>query len=372
MRIQSKRTIFAVVFVIIIAWLMTSNSFQKWLPFRKLWGDFHPKIEFPEFVEIGEIESGQLIDARFQLKNRGNKDLILKDFRSGCACDGLEYESDSGFVRFASLTVEPGKAVKVRLVQRARGLVGRTSKSFVAFLTNDPEKPEGLIEIRIKNITGGVSFSTNLIDTGPLRVGQKHEVLVEVFDKSGLGRSVQQVGSTIPGQVKVDFTPVSKIANIQPNQPEKELLGRLRISFETKIPGPIQGAAEIYISGQINEPGKILVKGRVAPMVEFAPSNVFLPRNSESGPLYKSNCIFQSPFGAPFALGVRHCPDNIQIAIDNTELATTHQVSISIKQSFLNEYSGIKKNFRIGLVAKVDGNEVDLSIPVTVQNVPGP
>ncbi len=55
-------------------------------------GAGRPALEAPAVVELGEHEDGSIAAAWFTLRNAGNAELLLTDFRTDCSCNVLETE----------------------------------------------------------------------------------------------------------------------------------------------------------------------------------------------------------------------------------------------------------------------------------------
>lgn len=274
-------------------------------------------------------------------------------------------------MRCATLTIESGRVADMRLVQRVRWEVGHEVKSAVTFRSNDPARPEATVVVRIPTVTGGVSFSPTVVTTGTLQVGgAAFESFVDVLDRGGQERRVDSVTSSHPHLIRVRFQPAAECPHPPTDLDAGKFLGRVVITVSTDRPEAVDGTVRVYLADRLDRPDVVAVRGRVAGLIETAPTAVVLPRHSEAGVLYKSSCVCRSPFGMPFTLSVRDCPPELAVTLAGTDSAAFHPVTISVPTPDRLPTKGGEVTFRITLVARFGEQSHEFTIPVTVRTGP--
>lgn len=326
-----------------------------------------PQLEAPDVVDAPVTEQGQLAEAKFSLTNRGKKQLVLTEFHSGCACDGLEVKEGDRYVRLTELRLEPLHSAEVRFVQSARGEIGGEIRNAIYFLTNDPAQPEAKVVVRIPTITGGATILPTHLEMGVLGVGGHYQATVDVYDRSGQNRPVESVSSSLPETIRVRFIPKGDCVNPPTGIDSTAFLGRVAVSAITDRAVDINGVIKVHLLSRPEKPDIVTINGRVAPQVDVAPATIALPLQSENGPVYQSSFICRSPFQAPFALTVAKCPPELVVTIDDRTAKTRHLITISMAGQTRLKDRVSECIYQVKLNAQFEGVSAIITIPVAVR-----
>lgn len=96
-----------------------------------------PIAEYPNVVELGSRERGEVAVARFVVANRGRSMLVMDRFLSNCSCSGIERRRGNEFHGFEELRVAPGEEVELQFRVSVRGVpVGAEARNATTFRTN--------------------------------------------------------------------------------------------------------------------------------------------------------------------------------------------------------------------------------------------
>jgi hypothetical protein len=221
-----------------------------------------PALDAPAVVELGEHEDGSIATFQFTLRNAGNAELLLSDFRTDCAsCNALETEVGGRFYLLRELRLASGESAQVRLRKSVRGAAGQPIHSVILFRTNVPDLPEAVVRVTVANVLAGLTASPSQWPFGTIPQGQiaRHEFTLS--DSATPPRPVERVQSSDPARVRAKLTPG----------------GKLVVEVNTARPGPVNASVRLYVRGGKADPDPILVTGRVVAPVECSPAVVRLP-----------------------------------------------------------------------------------------------
>ncbi len=131
-----------------------------------------PVVEFPAILDLGDRERGEVAVGRFTVANRGGGELLIDRIRTNCACSGLEREAEGEFIRVDSVRLGPDERAERVLRVSVRGRAGEAVRNQVYFRTNDPTRPEAVIETVIRNVTAGVTALPTSVIFGTVPRGE--------------------------------------------------------------------------------------------------------------------------------------------------------------------------------------------------------
>jgi hypothetical protein len=93
-------------------------------------------------IDLGDLPKGSSADARFELRNAGNADLVVREVRTGCSCAVAEYDE----------VIKPGEVGYVTATLSTETLNGRVAQG-VSLMTNDPGSPATYLLVRAQVVT---------------------------------------------------------------------------------------------------------------------------------------------------------------------------------------------------------------------------
>jgi uncharacterized protein DUF1573 len=102
-------------------------------------------VPFTSFV-FGDVYRGENISQIFVIRNEGDADLEIRDFKTSCGCE----------VARADKVIPPGKEGTATLEVLTASQSGEISRSATLY-TNDPERP-AIVFTLVANVLGGASI----------------------------------------------------------------------------------------------------------------------------------------------------------------------------------------------------------------------
>jgi hypothetical protein len=314
-----------------------------------------PSIELPPVTVIEECEIGQIVTATFHIANRGRGDLLIDQFRTNCACSGVERLARNG-AHVNSVRIPPGRSENFRMRVSARGAIGAPMRNLVYFHTNDPAMPEATVEVLINRITGGlVAFPSSAV-FGNVPVGQEAHRTLEVHDTAKLPRKIKALTTSSP-----DLVSVKLLEPHGPAQPVGVQVGRVQISLKATDPRQVDESVFIYLEGDTREPDRIPIVARIVPPIEVFPPSLVLPRQGADGPLYHGFCTCRSSTGNPLQLRLVEAPEDVVVQLpESTEPSQRIHIEWKPKKE-----SPLATRRVVRLQGQVDGKYSSVEIPLT-------
>ncbi len=140
-----------------------------------------PKIFSPEpHYNFGEIVEGQIVEHEFEVINKGEDDLIIKDVRASCGCTAAQPSKK---------ILKPNEKTTIKVEFDSRGRIG-PQKKYVFVLTNDLESPryqlsfEAVVVEKLNNVNAGNSpkliLSKSEYNFGEIEEGKKVQAVIEI------------------------------------------------------------------------------------------------------------------------------------------------------------------------------------------------
>jgi hypothetical protein len=102
-------------------------------------------IVSPELIELGKIQSPQVLERYFFLKNSGDAELIVNSITVDCPCSSFQMKNGDHYEEFLTgthLPILPGSSVECKLVfdSSKTRFVGKFTK-YIVINSTDPEWP---------------------------------------------------------------------------------------------------------------------------------------------------------------------------------------------------------------------------------------
>lgn len=118
--------------------------------------------ESPTIIEAGTLYEGEKIIFKIKILNKGNKDLILFDFKKSCGCLKFKFNFDH-------VLISPGETRDLPVLLDTKGFDGVVTKS-VNFSSNDPKNENITYSVNV-NIIPEVEIEPTF-----LLIGKKNSV----------------------------------------------------------------------------------------------------------------------------------------------------------------------------------------------------
>ena len=168
-----------------------------------------PRIEFTDSVDLGSCAQGGIAEGRFLVKNVGGGELTVEAFRTSCSCAGVEREVDGKFLRVQSLRLGAGEEVELVVRVSVTASAGQRQRIGIAFDTNDPECPRGIVDALVSRVLGGVVSLPSAVSCGDLTVGSQATFTLDIYDNGQTGRLIGEVRSTCPERFGAFLVPLA-------------------------------------------------------------------------------------------------------------------------------------------------------------------
>ena len=301
-----------------------------------------PRLACHPEVHVGAVEINTPAEGRFTVANVGGGELVLSDFRTGCACEALERDTGSQFVRFETIRLAANESAVIRHRRTASGVVGESTRSVVRFITNDVAVPEAAVAITVDQIVGGVLAVPPNVTFGAVPVGTTRQATVELFDVATPARTVERFACDNPA-VQVALVPPD------PNRaatPSRNAIGCLQVSVDATEPDEIDATISLYVTGR-SPPELIRVTGRFTAAVEVSPRVVYLPRASSSGPLDTADVLVRCPGEGGAVVECPRAPAGIAVTV-HPSTSSVYRVTVSLKPGVAPGEFTVPLSVRVG------------------------
>jgi hypothetical protein len=324
----------------------------------------YPVLEYQNLVELGEREWGELAIARFSLANRGNRELLLDQFRTNCSCSALQTETDGKLQPVKEVRLGPHQRTYLVLRVSVRGQAGEPMLNVVHFRTNDPAQPHGALTAKVARIRGGVETFQAVVAFGAVLEGDECRRTVEVRDRSSLARRVVAVQISNPELLEVKLLPLLTESQTDQQPSEGALIGRIEAAVNTAKATPIEGTIHITLDDPQKPPLKIDVHGRIVPVVELIPSVVVLPRRSAQGWSHSAEVRCRNARGMPLGLHLQEVPAELAAWIEySNDDPSACTLRIECRPDLIDQL-GASRRFMLKLRAWTGDAERELTIPI--------
>lgn len=323
-----------------------------------------PVIDCPEEVDAGEHEIYSTATGRFVVMNRGGRELVIDEVRTGCSCTGLERERDGQLFRVDEVRVPPGGTANLAIRRGVHGPVGIDIVTPVFFRTNDPASPERSVRLVIPRVTGGVEPSPRSVVCGAVAVGSEVRRAIDLTDQASPPRPIDRVTSSNPSRVRVRMIPPGP-----PGDTRGKGVARLEVAVDTRAAGAVDERVEVFLAGR-PFPTVVPVTCTIVTPVELSPQTLFLPRQSEGGPLYTATCVCRSTQGKLIIPRVTSCPPDVTVAGDSGNALPVRTLTVTWDPRRADPANTGPRVVRFNVEAGGVDHEVELKVYCRAPGVP--
>ena len=132
-----------------------------------------PLARFPEAIDLGDRQPGEVVEADFPLSNAGDQPLTVSDIATSCSCAGLEAERDGRRVRVTEVVIPPGSTAPLRFRVSVGVPPGRSQTVRIGFRTSDPAHPTGDVPATVRRVVGRPFARPESVHLGAVRGGTR-------------------------------------------------------------------------------------------------------------------------------------------------------------------------------------------------------
>jgi hypothetical protein len=322
-----------------------------------------PVVDYPEQIDLGPQELGQVAVAPLVIANRGRSTLVVDGIGSTCSCSGLERQQGRSFVPVRQFQLSPGEQTSLQVRVSVNGKAGDSLRTSVGFRTNDPDRPLGRIDVMVGKITGGLVTTPRVVDFGTVLTGSEARQVVEVRDQEPVPRSVESVTSSNPDLFSVRWLPAEPRERAARDSEGGVLLGRFKVSLAAREPGPLEGSVDLQLAGR--HPTTVSLLGRVASLIEVSPSRLILPRSSTAGDVWFGTCLCRSNEQLPISLAPDAGDASLAVQVSAVE-GSPHLQMVRVEWRPSVDGRPTSDGQRtVRLTARVGSRTIPIQIPVT-------
>jgi hypothetical protein len=326
-----------------------------------------PVLDLPPAIRIDECERNEIVTAPFSVGNSGRGNLVLSDFRTGCACNALERNGTEGPTQVGTIEVRPGERAELLLRMSIRAPVGSELSETIRFRTNDPNRPEAGLTVTIAKVKGGLLLSPARLDLGTIPPGGTAKGTVTVRDNSKVPRTVRQVGSSNPDLCTVRYEP-AKVPVVEPAS-DGRTLGQVGVEVKGSSPGPLTAEIRIVTDDAGHGPDILHVFARVAAPIEAVPAALVLPRASGSGPVRHIDVRCRSTAGLPLRLTACDPLPRGLTAVISPSAGDPSQANVRVEW---DPSIGVPREYRLQFRGRLGDKDETVEIPVRLLAPAGP
>jgi hypothetical protein len=277
--------------VILAALFLTFAGAGYWVSVYVLQSS--PRVEAPAVVNLGRHTLGQQVVVGFPVRNLGRQPLRLSRFETSCGCLSLDQKNMGRISADDELIVAPFDELEIRATLSTRGLAGGNIRDTVRFRTNDPVRGIVLVELvaelesePIVAIPTQLSIpdavvGTNISRTITLRVAQGHE-----------GFRLRSIKNPLPEIIKsIKTIPLNRQAAAG-GSASRHTQDVYEVVLTLQAPADaINSGGILEIVGEDDKKLKVPISINVVSPIRLIPSVLYLPRQSESGPVFQAACL---------------------------------------------------------------------------------
>jgi hypothetical protein len=279
-----------------------------------------PILHVTSHVDLGERKVGEEVVVPFALVNRGGAELVVHRVQmTGCSCATLERREHGVASSVDGLRVGAGEQADVVLKMQVRARAGRSLRASFVLHTNDPERPEAVVEAVVPRVRGGVATRPTDVGFGTLVIGGEFRQTLEVVDEAVPPRTIERVSSSNADAIVVSLLPPAEDRAALPSDGEAAVIARLEVVVRGRQPGNVAGHVFIRLAGEPDLFDAVPVAGRVVDIAEIQPSVLVLPRSSGKGFVYDGKCLCRSTLHEPLTLSVESADEGLEVRVEPVE-----------------------------------------------------
>ena len=156
-----------------------------------------PVIKFKQkIIDFGEIESGRVINLKFEFTNDGNTTLVIKNIRTSCGCTVTQIEKKE---------YKPGENGKVPVKFFSQGYSGKIVKT-ITVITNDKTNQYTRLKITGKVILknfASIKIFPDRVNFNDIKIGEKYSKKISIQNTGTIDLVILEI--THAPEIMVEF-----------------------------------------------------------------------------------------------------------------------------------------------------------------------
>jgi hypothetical protein len=278
-----------------------------------------PVAVYAPTIDLGERELGEVVVARFQIANNGRRPLEVRNFRTSCACAGIEQMVASQLYLAEHVTVPPRSSVELFARIRVRAAPGQVERTLVWFQTNDLARPTGAITVEASRVVG-IACSPSAVLFNDAIALESASQIVEVRNVGSDLARIESVTTNAPEIFRVRLLPADRTLDHGPQN--EQSLGRLEVTLLARPPGNVGG--EVLLSVASKSRSRVVtlpVSAIVADPVTVTPARLALPLASDRGRLFTGACLVRCARNRPITVRPKEVPADCLAEVSDPDVA---------------------------------------------------
>jgi hypothetical protein len=283
-----------------------------------------PAAVFPRTIDLGDRELGEVVVAKFTVRNEGGNPLAVSHFRASCACAGVEQETDGVATRIDQVVVPARSSVDLQVRIAIRGQPGHPERTSINFVTNDPMNPKGVVTIEPSRVLGIACTPKAVLFDGVL----SQQPLTRVIEVRNIGDDSPKIEAVTTNSPTVVRARLLTANDLTENAKEGDrLIGRVEVTLQPQPPGQVGGEVMLKVVSAIRtRTVTVPVSANVFAAVTVAPSRLALPIESGAGRLFSARCIVRATRGVPIIVRIASVPADFTAEVDDPMAATASKI----------------------------------------------
>jgi len=325
------------------------------------------QIRYPEVINFGVREIGDVAVEKFFVENKGREKLIVNKIKTNCSCTGFEIKKNGEFVKANEFEIAPGKSEEVAVRLTVQGVPPNSkATSEIFFQTNDPCQKDCKIKLIIDRIKSGLSPVPDVIIIKDFKPRVEQKYLIDLFDDTEGFKQIAGLGVSDKNRIEVELFLDHFENDVKIDEHVNKKVGFIEVKVRSKGAGDFNEVIVIKKNDNTIMANKIRIIGSVLPSVDISPSKIVLPRKSSTGLIYKARCVFRSTSGQAMKLNIKKLPNGVTIkGLEKPGSIVPLEIELNPILFKNNE----KKEAFIEIQSLIDGNMSDLSVGVSLDDI---
>lgn len=325
------------------------------------------QIKYPEVINFGVREIGDVAIERFFVENKGRENLIVNKIKTNCSCTGFEIKKNGEFVKANEFVIAPGKTEEVAVRLTVQGIPPNSkATSEIFFQTNDPDQKDCKIKLIIDRVKSGLSPIPDVIIVNDFKPRVEKKYLIDLFDDTEGFKQISGLGVSDKNRINVELILDDIKNDVKTDEHEKKKIGSIEVTIKSKDQCNFNEVIVIKKNDNTIMTNKIRIIGSILPSVDISPGAIVLPRKSSTGLIYKAKCVFRSTSGQTMKLNIKKLPNGVTVkGLEKPGSIVPLEIELNPILFKNNE----KKEAFIEIQSLIDGNVSDLSVGVSLDDI---
>lgn len=276
-----------------------------------------PVLAYQSSYDLGPQEFATTAIGRMILANEGNGELVIGPFKTSCSCAAVEVERGGTINRINELRIPPHSRSEILVRITIGGRPGSNQQVLVLFASNDPARPEGVIELSIPHIRGSVYSEPSAVVFGEIERGPANVREVFVYDNGVKSRKIESVLASHPERFEVELVPPQPgVHEPQYHESAGRMIAVAKVRPKAGYVGPLDGYFEVVVASEARSPDRVDVIGRILGPYTCTPDALSLPRFVAGKPSYQGELLIARRDGKPITVTADGLPKGVTAKVE--------------------------------------------------------